>query len=149
MLDKPHKTAALLAILDAALPFEAELTSGLMAELTAKQSSERLERRQTVSKVTYMGDEGGIMRCMEPWDGKNVIVTSITHVRIPAHLPFAAAVADYQKHRIKKLKKAGGFLEQKAGGHRARAFWRAHFEEFPVYSRASYAKEADHFFDLG
>jgi hypothetical protein len=109
MLDKPQKTAALLAMLDAALPFEAELTSGLMAELTAKHFSAGLQRRQTVSKVSYAGDEGGIMCCIEPRDGKNVIVTSITHVRIPAHLPFAAAAADYQKRRIKKLKKAGVF----------------------------------------
>jgi len=108
MLDKPQKTAVLLAVLDAALPFEAELTAGLMAELTAKNLSAGLQRRQTVSKVSYAGDEGGIMCCMEPWDGKNMIVASITHIRIPAHLPFAAAVADYQKHRIKKLKKAGG-----------------------------------------
>jgi hypothetical protein len=107
MLDKPQKTAALLAVLDAALPFEAELTSSLIAELTAKHLSAGLQRRQTVSKVSYAGDEGGIMCWMEPLGGKGAIVTSITHVRVAAHLPFAAAVADYQKHRIKKLKKAG------------------------------------------
>jgi hypothetical protein len=108
MLDKPQKTAALLAMLEAALPFEAELTSRLAAELTDKHFPTGVQRRQTVSKISYAGDEGGIMCCMEPRDAKNVIVTSITHVRIPPHLPFAAAVADYQKHRIKKLKKAGG-----------------------------------------
>jgi hypothetical protein len=109
MLDKPQKTVALLAMLDAALPFEVDLTPGLIAELHPKHLSTGLQQRQTVSKVSYAGDEGGIMCCMEPPDGKNAIVTSITHVRVPAYLPFAAAVADYQKHRIKKLRQAGGF----------------------------------------
>jgi hypothetical protein len=35
-------------MLEAALPFEADLTSGLMAELTAKHFSAGLQRRQTV-----------------------------------------------------------------------------------------------------
>ena len=32
---------------------------------------------------------------------------SLTHVRMPRTMPLAAAVADYQKHRVKKLKKQG------------------------------------------
>jgi hypothetical protein len=31
-----------------------------------------------------------------------------THVRVPRSMPLARAVADYQKHRVKKLKKQGG-----------------------------------------
>src|SRR5258707_15390290 len=32
----------------------------------------------------------------------------LTHVRVPRSMPLARAVADYQKHRVKKLKKQGG-----------------------------------------
>jgi hypothetical protein len=32
---------------------------------------------------------------------------SLTHVRVPRTNPLAAAIIDYQKHRIKKLKKQG------------------------------------------
>jgi hypothetical protein len=34
-----------------------------------------------------------------------MIVVSLTHVRVPPTFPFATAVLDYQKHRVKKLKK--------------------------------------------
>ena len=36
------------------------------------------------------------------------LVVSLTYVRVPRSMPLARAVADYQKHRVKKLKKQGG-----------------------------------------
>ena len=108
MIDNPEKTQQLLATLGAALPFETDLTSELLAQLTQKSFSVGLQRRQTVSNVSYIGDEGGIMCHMQPENEQSVIVASITHVRVPACLPFAPAVVDYQKHRVKKLRKGGG-----------------------------------------
>jgi hypothetical protein len=35
------------------------------------------------------------------------LVVSLTYVRVPRSMPLARAVADYQKHRVKKLKKQG------------------------------------------
>ena len=37
-----------------------------------------------------------------------MLIVSLTHVRVPRILPFAAAVLDYQKHRVKKLRKQQG-----------------------------------------
>ncbi len=108
MIDNAEKTELLLATLEAALPFEVDLTSELLAQLTQESFSTGLQRRQTVSKVFYAGDEGGIMCSMQPENEQKVIVASITHVRAPARLPFAAAVVDYQKHRVKKLRKQNG-----------------------------------------
>ena len=105
MIDKPEKTRQLLALLMGALPFEVDLTSELLATLKQKQFSGALERRQTVSQLSYAGDEGGILCHIQPPDESNAIVTSITHIRVPANLPFALDVADYQKHRVKKLRK--------------------------------------------
>jgi hypothetical protein len=42
-----------------------------------------------------------------PLDEKEALFISITHVRVPATMPLAAAVVDYQKHRVKKLQKQG------------------------------------------
>jgi len=36
-----------------------------------------------------------------------MLVVSLTHVLVPRSMPFAAAVGQYQKHRLKKLKKQG------------------------------------------
>ena len=40
-----------------------------------------------------------------PPDRREVLIVSLTHVHIPRSMPFAPAVADYQKYRVKKLKK--------------------------------------------
>ena len=40
-----------------------------------------------------------------PYDAESVLVVSLTHVRVPRTLPFAAPAIAYQKHRLKKLKK--------------------------------------------
>ena len=37
---------------------------------------------------------------------------SLTHVRVHRRNPFAAAVFDYQKHRVKMLKKQNGFARR-------------------------------------
>ncbi len=105
MIDNPEKTRQLLATLEAAAPFDVDLTPELMTTLKRSPSCGALERRQTVSSLSYMGDEGGIMCHIQPANDANPIVTSITHVRVPAYLPFAPDVVGYQKHRMKKLRK--------------------------------------------
>lgn len=105
MLDKPAKTRELLAILDAAVPFEVALMPDLIKHLARQQRPVIIKSIETVSKVSYMGDAGGIICHIEPQDTESAVVVSLTHVRVLRSLPFAAAVLDYQKHRIKKLRK--------------------------------------------
>jgi hypothetical protein len=60
-----------------------------------------------VSELSYAGDEGGIVCHIVPPEKREALVVSLTHVRVPRSMPLAAAVVDYQKHRVKKLKKQG------------------------------------------
>jgi hypothetical protein len=108
MFDKPEKTYQLLAALGAAAPFEAELTSSAIAHLRTQQVAVSVKSRQIVSHVSYAGDEGGIICHMAPEEGRDALIVSLTHLRVHRTLPFAAAVLDYQKHRVKKLKKQNG-----------------------------------------
>ena len=108
MLDKPEKTYQLLAALKAAVPFEVDLTPSLIAYLHAQQVAVAVKPREIVSQISYAGDEGGIVCHIVPEHGHNALIVSLTHVRAHRSLPFAAAVFDYQKHRVKKLKKQGG-----------------------------------------
>src|ERR1700674_2869823 len=103
MLDNPEKTFKLLAALESALPFEVDLGSSLIAELAKQGYSSSLRTRQTVSEVSYAGDEGGIMCHITPENMEKRIFVSLTHIRIPAFQPFSGAAFEYQKHRIKKL----------------------------------------------
>jgi hypothetical protein len=63
------------------------------------------ETRQTVSDVSYAGDEGGIVCHIVPPDRREALVVALTHLRVSRTMPLASAVVDYQKHRVKKLKK--------------------------------------------
>ena len=92
----------------AALPFEVELTSSAIASLRAQHVADNVKPPQTVSKVSYAGDEGGILCHLESEETERVIIISLTHVRMHRFHPLAAGVFNYQKHRVKKLKKQSG-----------------------------------------
>jgi hypothetical protein len=105
MLDNPKKTESLLVALKAAVPFEVELMPPLTEHLRAKNISSLNEIRQTVSDVSYAGDEGGIVCHILPSDRREALIVSLTHVRMLRTMPLASVVIDYQKHRVKKLKR--------------------------------------------
>jgi hypothetical protein len=105
MLDKPEKTRDLITILEAAVPFKVALTPDVIEHLARQQKPVAVKLVETVSNISYLGDEGGVVCHIQPEDAESVIVISLTHVRVPGTSPFAAAVLDYQKHRVKKLKK--------------------------------------------
>ncbi|QWG11622.1 hypothetical protein KMZ29_18055 [Bradyrhizobium sediminis] len=98
-----------MAILDAAVPFEVALMPDLIEHLARQQNPAAVRSIETVSKISYLGDAGGIMCHIQPEDVESAVVISLTHVRVRRTLPFAAAVLDYQKHRVKKLKKRTGW----------------------------------------
>jgi hypothetical protein len=107
MLDNWKKTDRLLASLRAALPFEVELTPSLVEHVQAQGVAMADKNAHMVSDVSYASDEGGIVCHIVLPDRREALVVSLTHVRVPRSMPLAMAVAEYQKHRIKKLKKQG------------------------------------------
>src|SRR5256884_1507248 len=108
MLDHPERTARLLAALKAASPFDVELAPSLIEYLQAENIADADRMHQVVWDLSYAGDEGGIMCHMSrSSETGRALVVSLTYVRMPRSMPLARAVADYQKHRVKKLKKQG------------------------------------------
>jgi hypothetical protein len=105
MLDKPEKTRELMDILDAALPFEVALLPEMIEHLARQQRPVAIKPIETVSRISNLGDMGGIACHIQPEDAESALVVSLTHVRVRRTLPFAAAVLDYQKHRAKKLRR--------------------------------------------
>jgi len=109
MLDKPEKTLELIDALKAAAPFEVELTPGVIAGLRAEEPRVVVGPQQVVSQVSYAGDEGGIMCHILPKETPDeAVIASLTQLRMSRKNPLSAAVFDYQKHRMKKLKKLHG-----------------------------------------
>ena len=103
MLDNLEKATRLLTALKAAAPFEVEVLPSVIKRLQSKNHIITNRTRQLVSDLSYAGDEGGIV-CHIEGTGEALIM-SLTHIRVPRTNRLAAAVTDYQKHRIKKLKK--------------------------------------------
>ncbi len=107
MLDHPEKTAWLLAELKAVVPFTVALTPEVIARLGGEKVA-AVQVKRTVSDLSYASDEGGIVCHLAPiGDDGSALFISLTHVRVPHTMPLAAAVLNYQKHRVKKLKKQG------------------------------------------
>src|SRR6266700_3325218 len=98
----------LIAALKVAVPFEINLTPEVVKQLQAENGANPVQTYRTVSDLSYAGDEGGIVCHIVPPDEQQALFISLTHVRMPRSMPLARAVADYQKHRVKKLKKQGG-----------------------------------------
>jgi hypothetical protein len=108
MLDNPEKTTRLLAALKAAAPFDVELAPSLIEYLQAQNVADADRMHHVVWDLSYAGDEGGIIcHLSRSEETGRALVVSLTHVRVPRSMPLAAAVLDYQKHRVKKLKKQG------------------------------------------
>jgi hypothetical protein len=89
------------------VPFEVALMPELIEYLAEQQKPVTVKPTEIVSEVFYLGDMGGISCRIQAADSENAVIVSLTHVRVPRHLPFARAALDYQKHRVKKLKKQG------------------------------------------
>src|SRR6476659_446790 len=117
MLDDPGKTSRLLAALKAALPFEVHLTPPLALLLRERQVVLPAGGRQTVSGVSYLGDEGGIVCHIVPPDGREVAFVPLTHVRVPPPMPLAAEVLRYRKRRVKKLRQHACTGDAAVPGH--------------------------------
>jgi hypothetical protein len=107
MLDNPEKTTRLLTALKAAVPFEVEVLPSVIKRLQSENLTITNPTRQLVSDLSYAGDEGGIVCHIVPEGKSEALIMSLTHVRVPRTNPLASAIIDYQKHRIKKLKKQG------------------------------------------
>ena len=99
-----HNREIVLTVKRAA-PFEVELTPPVVKQLQADKVAAANQPRQTVSDLSYLGDEGGIMCHIAPPESDSAIIISLTHVLVPRSMPLATAVLAYQKHRVKKLKK--------------------------------------------
>jgi len=109
VIDHPDQVARLLVALRAALPMPARMTPPLLATLREQNPALPAAAACRITRVDYTGDEGGIT-CHLAREGADesgrLVVTSITHLDFDPRLPLAREIAAYQKHRIKRLKRA-------------------------------------------
>jgi hypothetical protein len=112
MIDNPRQVTELLAKLQAALPIPAVMTTALAASLRKRMPDPPITRDCEVVFVANLGDEGGIMCQIAAGgvvDEQRPLLTSITHLDFHPRLALARDIAAYKKHRVKKLRRNGGW----------------------------------------
>jgi len=100
--DKP--TTGLDLRMKALIPFTVFPTRPIVQAARAKGSPITLKTRLNVSDVLDGPDEGGIMCSIEIGE-KDVMLASVTGLIIPSTFPLYREVTEYQRTRIKRLKK--------------------------------------------
>jgi hypothetical protein len=106
MIDNPVTTMELLEQLESALPLPARLTPELRATLGNQNVGAPVPPDCTITGFHYAGDEGGIVCKLDL--GANLAsqaFVSITHLRFDPRLPLSRKITDYQKHRVKRLRR--------------------------------------------
>ena len=100
MIDNQDQAERLLRKLTEVLPLSALATPVLMASLRGRSSAAKITLDCKVTKVFYLGDEGGIT-CHVTFDeeGKEEVLT------FDRRLPVVREIAAYQKHRIKRIRR--------------------------------------------
>ena len=108
MIDNPAQVEQLIAKLRAALPLSATVSPSMLAQLQEQAPDLALPPRCQITWIHYAGDEGGIVCKLdfgnEP--DQKVFFASITHLTFARRLPLAREIAAYQKHRIKRIRRA-------------------------------------------
>jgi hypothetical protein len=110
MIDNPDQVQCLIVRLRQSLPLFATVTPEVAAIIRERSpAAADLQRRYPITRVDYAGDEGGIVCKVELGleVGDSALFASITHLRFGHTEPLARQITRYQKHRVKRLRRAG------------------------------------------
>jgi len=88
------------------LPIPARFTEDLYQYLKQKGIYTDSNREININNVYYSGDAGGIV-CAIEGNEKEVLIISLTNLIIKPDHPLSDKIADYQKKRIRRLKRYG------------------------------------------
>ncbi|MDR3490374.1 MAG: hypothetical protein P4M05_36565 [Bradyrhizobium sp.] len=106
MIDDPAKTDRLVAEMEASLPLQTRLSPNVQSTLAKQSPDSVIPDRCMVTKIFYMGEEGGIVCGLNIGgpDAKTPFFVSITHLIFDRRCPVFRQIEAYQRHRVKKLK---------------------------------------------
>ena len=111
MIDNQEQVHTLVERMQAALPIAATMTSGLVRGLRDQGKSVG-KRDVLIHSVMYLGDEGGIMCSITAPSpkAKEVVLVSLTHLRVSLKHPLGAEIRAYQQARVDKLARQHGVV---------------------------------------
>jgi len=108
VIDHPGAVASLLKQMDDLLPIPAFPTKAVVRVLRRRGVKASTDRALSVKRVFYAGDEAGIVCDVTPSPAaKEVLIVSLTHLRIAPQHPLFPTIVASQRERIKRLAAAG------------------------------------------
>jgi hypothetical protein len=104
VIDNPGTIARLLEQMEDQLPIPAFPTKDVVRILRRRGVQASVDRVLSVKRVFYAGDEAGIVCDVTPSRAaREVLIVSLTHLRIATHHPLAPAILAYQRERVRRL----------------------------------------------
>ena len=104
MIDDEKEVRELLEAFNEHLPMRAYATPPLVNAVGEGKANFSVNDPVKIDSVLYLGDEGGIACSIGLREGKTVVVTSLTHLRIDRDHPLAERILDYQSRRTQRLR---------------------------------------------
>jgi hypothetical protein len=112
MIDNYAEAMELMRKMEAQLPIPVHLNKMTIKTLREKGIKISSNQIVPVNSLVYLGDEGGIgCEVQIPGDEKNVVIVSLTHVRVIPDQPLTKDIWAYQLERSKKLAERDGLFK--------------------------------------
>ena len=103
MIDNYKVTMALIKEMEEYLPIPAQPTKKFILAMQKNGIKVKSNQKLQIESVTYLGDEGGIGCCVGLLKKGEVVVTSLTHIRVKTSHSVGKEIRAYQKKRINAL----------------------------------------------
>jgi hypothetical protein len=110
MIDNYAEAMALVEDMKKQLPIPVTVTGGFRRSMKEKGVKLKADQLFQIRDVLYSGDQGGIMCDVTPSaDATEVLLSSLTHLRVNPRHPLGERIRDYQQVRTQKLAAQGSF----------------------------------------
>jgi hypothetical protein len=104
VIDDPATVARLVMQMESQLPIPAFPTKDVVRTLRRRGVQAHTDRALSIKRVFYAGDEAGIVCDVTPSRAATeVLIVSLTHLRIAPKHPLFPAILAYQRERVRHL----------------------------------------------
>ena len=108
MIDDYAQAMELVRKMEAHLPIPARPTGACIRALREQGVKLAHDQELQIKHVLYLSDEGGISCNVTPSkEAKEVVIVSLTHLRVPRQHPLAQEIRAYQRERTRRLAQSG------------------------------------------
>ena len=109
VIDDYAKAMELVRKMEAHLPIPARPTGTYIRAMREQGIKVARDQELQIQDVFYLGDEGGISCNVTPSkDAEEVVIVSLTHLRVRRQHPLAQEIRAYQRERTRRIAQSGG-----------------------------------------